>query len=69
LRECAVNHDLFLQVREEIFEFRDALSVNRTNIIMEKEDLNNVTKHYLNAKKKAIAVYSGSRRQGYIINS
>ena len=42
LRENIVNQDLFLQIRQEVFDFRDALGIQKANIILEKEDWNKI---------------------------
>jgi hypothetical protein len=65
LRECTVNEELFLQVREEIEDTRSTLKVEKLNIILQPEDLQDVIKRYLSTHQAAVAVYSGRRREGY----
>lgn len=69
LRECTINDELFLQAHEEIFDFRSALNLEKVNIIFDRDDLTNVIRRYLCKNPSSVAIYSGSRREGYRISN
>lgn len=39
MRECTLNEELFMHVREEIFDLRDALGLDRVSIFFHETDL------------------------------
>jgi len=62
-----VNDDLLNALREHIDDYRDIFEVDSLPIKIEKEDVAKVVAIYQEHRKKAAAVYSGSRRNGYFM--
>ncbi len=67
VREYTVNDDLLNALREKIDDYRDIFEVDPVPIKLEKEDVSTIIKIYQQHHKKAAAVYSGSRRNGYFM--
>ena len=62
-----MNDDLLNVLREHIDDYRDIFEVDPLPIKIEKEDVAKVVSMYQEHRKKAAAVYSGSRRNGYFM--
>jgi hypothetical protein len=68
VREYTVNDDLLNIFREQIDDYRNVFEVEPMSIKFEKEDIIKIVSIYQGHRKRAAAVYSGSRRNGYYMN-
>jgi hypothetical protein len=64
-RHYGVNADVMMLFQDEIDNFRQALSVEQVKVIFEPNDLHEVINHLLPYFNKAVAIYSGSRKNGF----
>jgi hypothetical protein len=66
IRHYGVNSDLLMQLKDEVDHYRQQLDIDQINVMMEPSDLHGVIDQLLPVFSKAVAVYSGSRRTGFL---